>query len=159
MLRRTTIAVAILVASLGFAPAPVFRERPDPKGLLKRLQGTWELKTPSGRVSTLARIKDDTWTYIFVTNGVESEGSPTEIILDARGNPVKLDLRLRHPGPGDNPIVLGSILEIEGEVLSVCHSPSIEAKRPTTFAGARPWLGALDDKDTSPCTMTLRKID
>jgi uncharacterized protein (TIGR03067 family) len=158
MYRRPTAAVALLVVSLAFAPAPVYRERPDPKGVLKQLQGTWELKTPPGRVSTLARIKGDTWNYVFVTNGVESEGSPSRIILSLERGLTTLDLELQHPVPGVSPLVLRALVEIEGDRLSVCYSPATNPKRPRTFAGARPWLGVVDDKDISPCTMTFRKL-
>ena len=103
---RKTIAVALLLVSLGFTPAPVFRERPNPKDLLERLQGTWEVYTtvgPEGRHSMLARIKGDTWTYVFVTNGVESECRPAEIILGTEGDLATIDLRDRHLAPGTLP--------------------------------------------------------
>jgi uncharacterized protein (TIGR03067 family) len=160
MLCPTMAVVAILTASLGFAPAPVFRERPDPKGLIRQMQGTWELNTsvgPGGRRSTLVRIKDNTWTYVFVTNEVESEGTPTEITLGSERDLTTLDLRMRNPDPGV-PFVLRGIVKIEGKVLSACYSPAKNAKRPRAFAETQMRVENLRDEVDSPVTMTLRKV-
>ena len=161
MLCRTIVAITLFAASLGFAPAPVYRERPAPKDVLRRMQGTWQLNTsagPGGRRSIWVRIKDDTWTYVFVTNGVESEGSPSRVILGLERGLTTLDLELRHPVPGVTPLVLRGLVKVEGDRLAVCYSPTTNASRPSAFADRAPRVGELADKDISPFTMTLRKL-
>ncbi len=161
MLCRSTAAITILAACLGFAPAPVFKARPDSKGLLKQMQGTWELSVtvgPGVRRSTLVRIRDNSWTYVFVTNGVESEGTPTEITLGKDRTLTTLDLSLKNPDPGV-PFVLRGILEIEDKLLSVCYSPAKNAKRPTVFSETKMQVETLREEIDSPVTMTLRKLE
>ena len=162
---RRTIAVALLIASLSFAPAPVFRERPNTKDMLQRLQGTWDLNVadgPNSRRSTLVRIKGDTWTYVFVTNGVESEGSPSKIILGIERGLTTLDLELRQPGPGVTPHVLRGLVKVEGKLLWVCYSggcysPSVNDARPSAFAV--PWRdGEPVEKYATSLTVTFRKL-
>ena len=68
----------------------------------------------------LLHIRDNTWTYSKVTNGVQREFVNYEFVLDATRTPPTLDLRYRLEGillarPG----TLG-IIKLEGDTLIYC---------------------------------------
>ena len=78
-MRRTTLLLVSLVGTtLGFAPAPVFRERPDaPDAALKRLQGTWVVSQYEQDGQTIfakgeafeIKIEKDRWTFFLSRAG------------------------------------------------------------------------------------------
>ena len=126
MLER--ILMAGVALSLGFAPAPVFRE-PKPSHLLATMQGTWEMTgRPKGATRIFVRIQKNTWMYVFVTGDVESEGTPSTIVLGNQLGNATIDLKLSTV----NRNVLRAILRMEDDRLTVCHSPK-SGERPTEF--------------------------
>ena len=122
------ILMAGVALSLGFAPAPIFRE-PKPSQLLAAMQGTWEMTgRHKGGTRIFVRIQKNTWMYVFVTGDVESKGTPSTIVMGNRLGHATIDLKLST----DNSNVLRAILRVEGDRLTVCHAPKT-GERPTGF--------------------------
>ena len=89
----------LLPLALGFAPAPVFRERPnDPEAILHRLQGGWRGVSYSqgGQkqlVGTPFRVHLDKDHWRFFTGSPSVESNLYTITLDTKSNPMRIDWR------------------------------------------------------------------
>ena len=134
-----TLGLVLATSALAFAPAPVFREPPKPKvpDIFAAIQGTWDYRgintnninaNKGRRQSIRVRIRDNTWQYVYIMNGVEREGVKYEIVLDAKQNPPTLDLksvaranRPAPPGGRVGPFALKGIVKVEGDSLTLCY--------------------------------------
>ena len=96
---RKTLLSLLSLAMLGFAPAPVFREKPnDPDAVLRRLQGGWRGVSYSqggkdimGGAAFRMQVEKDTWRFF---NGTPSrESNSYTISLDTKANPMRIDWR------------------------------------------------------------------
>ena len=89
----------LAIAALGFAPAPVFRERPnDPEAVLRRLQGGWRgVSYRNGgqnhMVGTPFRVhlEKDGWRFFVGTP--PGQTNAYTITLDTKTNPMRIDWR------------------------------------------------------------------
>ena len=163
------LALAMAATSSAFAPAPVYREPPKPKvpEIFAAIQGTWDYDTNAqfagrgGLMRTIrVRIQGNTWTYIYITNGVEREGAKFEIVLDAKQNPPTLDLKNgavanRLPGGRVGQFALKGIVKIEGGTLTYRYVSGYNenATRPIHFGDNQ----AMPNGDGAS-TMTLQRI-
>ena len=74
---RKNLFLPLLMAALGFAPAPVFRENLDPASARKQLQGIWSMSRydRDGRTMILERevytvtIEKGRWTFFISRKG------------------------------------------------------------------------------------------
>jgi uncharacterized protein (TIGR03067 family) len=96
---RKIMLLLLPIAALGFAPAPVFREKPnDPDAVLRRFEGDWRVVScrSGGRnvmVGTTFRIRveKDRWRFIEGTPAVQP--IPFTIALDTLSKPMRIDWR------------------------------------------------------------------
>jgi uncharacterized protein (TIGR03067 family) len=94
-----TILLALSIAALGFAPAPVFRERPDdPEADLRRFQGSWRAVSyrNSGGYQMIdssfrLRVEKDGWRMFAGAPPVQTNAYT--ITLDTRTTPMRIDWR------------------------------------------------------------------
>jgi uncharacterized protein (TIGR03067 family) len=94
---RKPLLLLLPLAALGFAPAPVYRERPDDREvILRRLQGDWRgvAFKQDGRdlyAGILFRVslEKDRWKF-STGNGA---GSHYTIALDTKAKPMRIDWR------------------------------------------------------------------
>jgi uncharacterized protein (TIGR03067 family) len=111
----------LLIAALGFAPAPVFRERPDdPVAVLKRLQGTWTVPRyelggrtaySKGEAYTI-EIEKDRWTFFRSVNGSPLvKLSSHTLKLDPKATPAEIDLIATH----DPMFIFSGVYELKGD--------------------------------------------
>ena len=86
-------------ALLGFAPAPVFRERPDdPESLLRKLQGGWRGVTyrHAGQdqlTGTPFRVHLEKDRWRFLVGSPPNETNVYTITLDTKANPMRIEWR------------------------------------------------------------------
>src|SRR5665213_12752 len=94
---RKTLFLLLSLAALGFAPAPVFREKPDdPESILRRLQGGWRGISYQNSGRTLyagtpfrVHLKKDRWGFFF---GEPSRQTSTyTITIDTKSKPMRID--------------------------------------------------------------------
>ena len=101
-MRSTPLLLVVLVAaSLGFAPAPVYRENSrDPESVLKRLQGEWAMPRYEQNGRTMismgeaytVKIEKDVWTFYRSHNGGPLvKSSSYTLKLDPKANPAEID--------------------------------------------------------------------
>ena len=143
-MRRT--ALLVVLSSLAFAPAPVYRVKPDKRTDLDKMQGAWVRVSISingqrheeAVGSTVVIIKGDTMSF----------GSPTDtwrLTLDATKSPKRID----RPQLGGSLCFL-EIYKLEGDSLVLCSRESkSESDRPAGFDPAvQPgvWLHAYERK-------------
>lgn len=132
----------LVVMSLGFAPAPVYRARPDKRTDLEKMQGAWV------RVSLTIdgkRHEEAVGSVVPTINGdTLSFAAPSDkwrLTLDATKNPKRLESLQIVPA---NALGFMGIYKLEGDRLVVCwRSGKTEADRPTDFdPAAQPgvWL-------------------
>ena len=101
MRRTSLLLVGLAGVGLGFAPAPVFRERADdPAVVLRRLQGFWtvsrneqggRIQIPEGQAFTI-QFEKDRWSFYRSLNGgplIWCDSYALE--LDPRATPTELD--------------------------------------------------------------------
>ena len=165
-----TLAAAMAATSSAFAPAPVYREPPKPKipEIVSAIQGTWDYNVNArmagrgGMVRTIrVRIQDDTWQYIYITNGVEREGVKYHIVLDPKQNPPSFDLEqsvVNQPGLalGRNVrVAMKGIVKVEGDTLTFCYVSGYNQNttRPRHFDNNQLMLDG-----TRANTMTLQRV-
>jgi uncharacterized protein (TIGR03067 family) len=144
-----TIGLATL--ALGFAPAPLPREKKDNKAPKKSasLDGTWALvslgrggaaKPPPRNINLKVRIGNGRWAFVRR----EPQAIEYEVVIDANANPKTIDLRR----PGAPMPTIRGIWEVEGDTLRMAYFPAKGAEgRPASFDMAQPRL----------IVMTLRK--
>lgn len=141
---RMMIVFLFLPALVGFAPAPPPRPpRPDdPKRLLERLQGTWQITSAvrggaaqrlSARATTRIHIRGTTW-------AVQAPGSQDDatrrilytIALDPSRTPVEMTLFRDQTQTA----WMKGIISLEGDTLKWCYligRVADTAQRPTRF--------------------------
>ena len=98
---RLTLLLLLPIAALGFAPAPVFREKPnDPESVLKCLQGDWAMpryeQNGRTRISNgeayMVKIEKDLWTFYHSHNGGPLTKSMSYTLkLDPKATPAEID--------------------------------------------------------------------
>ena len=127
-----TIAVVVLAACLGFAPAPVYRERP-PSGLLREMTGRWETDCD------VLVVTKDKWVF-HRPNGLVS--LEWRMKFDPDQTPATFDIQLISTAGERAAWVLG-IVKVEGDTLTYayCHVP--DAGRPKSFDAAVGLPGGL----------------
>jgi uncharacterized protein (TIGR03067 family) len=153
----TWVLLAATLAA-GFAPVPA--RKPDAKKLLAAMQGTWEMTRESDvghgtwakDTRIFVRVRGKAWQYLFYTGVFESEGTPSEVTVAAQGGLMTIDLNLTPPDERRN--VLRGIIKLEGDALTVCHSPDT-GERPGAFSG---WSVRKDGKAFHGRTMTFKKV-
>ena len=110
MYRIATLGLALLVtASLGFAPAPIYRERRgSPEDELKNLQGRWLLvsrkrggNSPSHAVHAVV-VKGNQWTFFDKAGTWHASWL---LSLDVKNSPKHIDMRGEVVGlTGEQPV-------------------------------------------------------
>ena len=96
---RKTLLLLLPIAALGFAPAPVYRERPnDPDAILRRLQGGWRgVSYHQGKrnnmLSSPFRVHLDKDRWRFFTGTPPTQTNIYTITLDTKANPMRIDWR------------------------------------------------------------------
>lgn len=123
---RKTLLLLLPVAALGFAPAPVFRERPtDPEAVLKRLGGRWrnvlyekDGQDMAGGVPYQNRIEADHW-EVFTGTPLQRTENYT-IVLDTKSVPMRIDW-VERDGPGRSK----GIFELKGEEIRYSFRPAV----------------------------------
>ena len=101
--RTVSLSLACVVASLGFAPAPVYKANyRDPGFVLKQLQGTWAMPIYEhggrtmisvGEAYTVKIVKDQ-WSFFISKNGgplTNNKSSSYTLKLDPKANPAHID--------------------------------------------------------------------
>ena len=166
------LGLAMAATSSAFAPAPVFREPPKPKvpEIFAAIQGTWDYTLNArmafprgGLVRTMrVRIQDDTWTYIYIANGVEREGAKFRIVLDPKQSPPTLDLEntaaMNQPRLVNGRVaqfVMKGIVKVEGDTLMYCYVGGHDQNttRPRQFE-----IDRLMPNGGSSMMMTLQRV-
>ena len=122
-MRRTSLLLVGLVGTtFGFAPAPVFRERPDDSAaVLKRLQGTWAVsRSEQGRTmlsqggAHTIKIEKDVWTYFYAQNiGPGTQRFSYSLKIDPKSTPAEIDC-IR-----SETYMLNGVYELKGDTLKV----------------------------------------
>ena len=135
-MRRTVLLLVLLVGSvLGFAPAPVFRERPDDsKAVLRRLQGTWTVSRyeqggrtvyGKGEAYTIV-IEKDHLTYFRALNGSSLvKWNSLTLKLDPNPTPAEIDLISSH----DPNIILSGVYDLKGDTLRMVYQINTDGKK------------------------------
>jgi uncharacterized protein (TIGR03067 family) len=165
---RLFAAIVVVATLTGFAPAPKQRppKGPDPKEMLKNIQGTWQIIGTArvqaggkGRVTTSTVqiiIDGTTWQYGYagrddvrggVRAAIRTTGTSYVISVDTSNTPVKMDLR--RPG-APSPYMRG-ILTLEGDTLKWCYvfgADTDGAVRPEQF----------DPIPSGAILMTLKRV-
>ena len=138
MLRAMSLALVLLViASLGFAPAPVYRERRgSTEDELKHLQGRWLLvsRTREGNkitnhVAYAVQINGDRW--VLSSKDSKFRNSRT-FSLDVKQSPKHIHMR----ADGETSAEC-CIYEVEGDTLKYAY-PAEKDLRPLDFRGDSP---------------------
>jgi uncharacterized protein (TIGR03067 family) len=163
-----------------FTPAPVYREPPKPKvpELYAALQGTWEIEQNVNvnaragrmvairRVQQRIRIQGTSWTYVNNFNGVETESTKYEIVLDPKAAPATLDLKQANQnlvfggGLGGQVMVeqvaMKGIVRVDGDTLTFCYAYGFQAnaERPKQFFAGNQVM----PNGTTAMTMTLKRV-
>ena len=89
----------VSIVALGFAPAPVFRERADdPEVILRRLQGGWRGVSYRNQgqdqiVGTPFRVQLDKDQWRFFTGTPPTQTNSYTITLDTKATPMRIDWR------------------------------------------------------------------
>jgi uncharacterized protein (TIGR03067 family) len=135
MLTRS-LFLTVAAVSLGFAPAPIWKERlqPDTERVRSQLEGVWIIESYAfgGRVQggpgqtwEKVVIKGGTWSQICRVNGRENGTTPYVIALDAK-DPTRLDMAYE----GAKVPLLYGVFRLDGDRLVVTHATS--GPRPTS---------------------------
>ena len=179
---RISLALLALLGltTINFAaPAPVYREPPKPvvPEIYAAMQGTWEIEQNINqnammmrrgiaiqRMKQQIRIQGSTWTYIYNNNGIETESTKYQIVLDPKGNPPTLDLEQANqnimlPGGGiimNKQVAMKGIVKVEGHTLTYCYvyGHQQNAERPKHFVEGNQQMPI----GTTVMTMTLKKV-
>jgi uncharacterized protein (TIGR03067 family) len=131
----------LIVLSLGFAPAPVYRGKPGgSKGDLQKMQGEWVRVSltvdgaPQGGQATLS-VKDDRMRF-------QADYDRWKVVLDATGSPPKIDFH--HASSPNGRAALAGIYRLEADTrLTICvRFADEESERPVGFDHSQPnvWL-------------------
>ena len=142
---RGIASVFIVLSSLAFAPAPVYRAKPDKRTDLDKLQGEWvrvSLFTDGKRHeeavgSVVPTIKGDTLAF-------GSPGDTWRLTLDATKSPKRFDGRRL-----ESDMCFVGVYELKGDNLVVCwHLSASENNRPASFDPAQPgvWVHVYERK-------------
>ena len=135
-MRLTSLLLVLLVGSIhGFAPAPVFRERPDDsKAVLRRLQGTWTVARyeqggrtvyGKGEAYTIV-IEKDHLTYFRSLNGSSFvKWSSFTLKLDPTSTPAEIDLIAGH----DPNIILSGVYDLKDDTLRMVYQINTDGKK------------------------------
>ena len=125
-MRRLLFSLLSIVA-LGFAPAPVFRERPDdPEAVLKRLQGTWMVSRYEQGGQTIfakgeafeIKIEKDRWTFFLSRDGLPvTTSSSFALKLDTRGSPAEIDIM----SDANKMYMLNGVYHLKGDTLTIVY--------------------------------------
>ena len=132
---RTLLFSLLSIVAFGFAPAPVFRERPDdPETVLRRLQGTWKVPRyelagrtaySKGEAYTI-KIEKDLWTFFrSVDGGALSKSSSHTMKLDPKSTPAEIDLIAVH----DPTFIFFGVYELKGDTLRFAFRTSTNGKK------------------------------
>ena len=135
MLRAMSLALVLLgIASLGFAPAPVYRERRgSAEDELKNLQGRWLLvsrtrggKRVTNHVAYAVQISGDRWVLSSKDGTFRSSRT---FSLDVKQSPKHIDMR-----SDGVPSTRCCIFQLEGDTLKHAY-PAEKERRPRDFSG------------------------
>ena len=181
---RISLALLALIGlttiSSAFAPAPVYREPPKPKvpELFTALQGTWEINQNVNnglvmrrglaiqRIQQKIRIQGTTWAYVYNNNGVETESTKYEIVLDPKASPATLDLKQQNQNIINGgrfggavmveQIAMKGIVKVEGDTLTFCYVYGYNqaAERPKQFFAGNQAM----PNGVVAMTMTLKRV-
>jgi uncharacterized protein (TIGR03067 family) len=180
MVRRACLSLILGVltatVSSGFAPAPVYREPPQPKvpDVYALMQGTWEIDQNVIRLKGIKRIQQQihiqgsTWRYIFDNNGVKTERTRYQIVLAPKASPATLDLKhpnqlvqRRVPLPGGGfglveLVVMKGIVQVDADTLTFSHVywDQKNTERPKRFVAGKEVL----PDGTTRWTISLRRV-
>ena len=138
MYRIATLSLALLVtASLGFAPAPIYRERQgSPENELKDLQGKWILvsrmcggKKITNHVAYTVQISGNRW--VLSSKDGKFRNSRT-FSLDVKQSPKHINMRIDGREYSEC-----NIYELKGDKLEYAYT-SNKGLRPLDFRGDSP---------------------
>ena len=117
------LLLSIVVSSVAFAPAPLYREpKPQsPADAVKAIRGKWKVvsRTIGGEaarhsVSTL-EVADGRWTY---SSAKGDWRSPWTLSLDAKGKPWRFDAQSEKQAAAK----MRGVCVVEGDKLTVCFT-------------------------------------
>ena len=119
---RKILLLLLPLAALGFAPAPVFREKPsDPDAVLRRLQGGWRgVSCKKGGRSLFigipfrTQLDKDHWRSYY--GKPPRQTSSLTIAIDTKSEPMRIDWR----GEG---VHIKGIFSLSGDKLRYVYSP------------------------------------
>ena len=91
---RKILLLLLPIAALGFAPAPVYREKPsDPDAVLRRLQGGWRGVSYRQANDFVFRVQVEKDRWRFFVGSPPTQATAFTITLDTKTNPMRIDWR------------------------------------------------------------------
>jgi uncharacterized protein (TIGR03067 family) len=129
----------LAVLSLAFAPAPVYRPKPDTgKDDLKAMQGSWVIHRSHNPGVSEDVDGTGVWTFegdVLTTSRGGKKVSTSYARLDGTTRPGSIDLYNRREG---DPDPAQGRYRVEGDTLTVCIGPGV---RPRDLSGFGPSNG------------------
>jgi uncharacterized protein (TIGR03067 family) len=129
------VAPRLIVLCLGFAPAPVYREKPkQPRGGPLGIQGRWKVISrsingaPARHNTSLLEVAEGRWVY---SNAAGTWRSPWTYSLDAKGTPWGFRAKSETLAIAK----LGGVCVIKGDTLTMCYTA--EGEPATDFDGKK----------------------
>ncbi len=131
---RTLLFLLLPIVALGFAPAPVFRERPDdPEVVLRQLQGTWTVPRYERCARTvflmgeayIAKIEKDQWTFSISENdGPFTASTSCRLKLNPKASSPEVDII----GSDDPPFRFCGVYDLKGDTLKIVFRDNSDGK-------------------------------
>ena len=129
-MRRVVLLLTVLL--MGFAPAPVYKPKPEGRTAIERLQGEWSRLSMSINGGPLSDSGGVTLTVKGNLMGFGSADDEWKVTIDAAKAPARIDFH-RVKLSGNIDVLLG-IYRLEADKLTICWCLSKEeGERPTNF--------------------------
>ena len=145
--------------------------------LFAALQGTWEIEQNVNnaacarqaairRVQQQIRIQGTSWAYVYNNNGIETESTKYQMVLDPKAGPRDARPRARTRTSWSSAasaapamveqIAMKGIVKVEGDTLTFCYVYGYQAnaERPKQFFAGN----QIMPNGTTAMTMTLKRV-